>query len=820
MDVPKKERSLALRITERSNLEEDEMAMITKDFKKYLMRGKGSSRGGNYNKARVPEKQTNEGCYKCGKTDHHIKNCPQWEIEWKKERSERKNRKKEQVHPKKNKGLTKAMVSTWGEISDEESDDEDGDEQVLMEIGESYEESEVSIIHLKDKIKFLSKKKLSELLLDFIDESEVINKEKEQLSKDCVILKAKCKNLELRVSETVSENTALKNQVHTFEANVLELKSENLKLKLGTSKKTVDCTQLTLEENIGKLKDELYRKDEQVRVLKEDLGKVKHELDRTSKRNRSSDALSWLQEYYSSNRRGLGFGNQLPKWYPKSKYLTLPENKICTHCGKTGHYKSECNAKERVQVKGSSQIWYMDSGCSKHVTRSKDQFLLLEDLKGGNVSFGNGKKGEIIGVGKVGKDDSHSIENVYLIDGLKYSLISVSQLCDTDEVFDMFTFFVRKTQEQLGNQLVSIRCMTKPLIEKTLYELLKGRKSNISHLRAFGCKCIVHNNNKDSLGKFDPRSDEGVFLGYFLHSKAYKVYSKKTKCVEESVHVVFDETNILSERQEHDDEAIELIKHLNETTAQTEASLEEGTGDGTGSSIPGNMTGGIEQNNSQTSVEPDTDWVNSMQDELNQFEKSQVWHLVPRPLDRSAIGTKWVFRNKLDEDGTFTRNTTRFVVQEYSQEKGIDYDETFAPVARGMIGSLLYLTTSRPDIVFSVGLCARFQANLKESHLTAVKRILRYLKGTTDLCLWYPKGSNFNLVGYADTDYTYTKVFSMKNLIHQDNTSLEELVVKIKKKKEKESKGVRSAVRGKGKRVVDSSPTPVSLTKDTGAMVV
>ncbi|XP_070014418.1 secreted RxLR effector protein 161-like [Nicotiana sylvestris] len=72
---------------------------------------------------------------------------------------------------------------------------------------------------------------------------------------------------------------------------------------------------------------------------------------------------------------------------------------------------------------------------------------------------------------------------------------------------------------------------------------------------------------------------------------------------------------------------------------------------------------------------------------------------------------------------------------------------------RELIGSLLYLTASRPDIVFSVGLCARFQANPKESHLTVVKRNLRYLKGTTDLCLWYPKGSNFNFVGYADADY-------------------------------------------------------------------
>ncbi|XP_070046914.1 uncharacterized protein [Nicotiana tomentosiformis] len=68
MDVPKKERSLAFRITEGSDLEEDERALITKDFKKYLIRGKGSSRSGGYNKPRVTKKQTNEGCYKCGKT--------------------------------------------------------------------------------------------------------------------------------------------------------------------------------------------------------------------------------------------------------------------------------------------------------------------------------------------------------------------------------------------------------------------------------------------------------------------------------------------------------------------------------------------------------------------------------------------------------------------------------------------------------------------------------------------------------------------------------------------------------------------------------
>ncbi|XP_075086878.1 putative mitochondrial protein AtMg00820 isoform X1 [Nicotiana tabacum] len=76
----------------------------------------------------------------------------------------------------------------------------------------------------------------------------------------------------------------------------------------------------------------------------------------------------------------------------------------------------------------------------------------------------------------------------------------------------------------------------------------------------------------------------------------------------------------------------------------------------------------------------DADWVNALQDELNQFERSQVWHLVPRPNDRKMIGTEWVFRNKLDEEGTVTRNKARLVVQKYSQEEGIDYDETFAPI--------------------------------------------------------------------------------------------------------------------------------------------
>ena len=67
----------------------------------------------------------------------------------------------------------------------------------------------------------------------------------------------------------------------------------------------------------------------------------------------------------------------------------------------------------------------------------------------------------------------------------------------------------------------------------------------------------------------------------------------------------------------------------------------------------------------------DSDWISAIQEELHQFERNQVWHLVPKSKDRTIIGTKWVFQNKLDEWGAVTRN-----------KEGIDYEETFAPVAK------------------------------------------------------------------------------------------------------------------------------------------
>ncbi|GKA89726.1 uncharacterized mitochondrial protein-like protein [Tanacetum coccineum] len=85
--------------------------------------------------------------------------------------------------------------------------------------------------------------------------------------------------------------------------------------------------------------------------------------------------------------------------------------------------------------------------------------------------------------------------------------------------------------------------------------------------------------------------------------------------------------------------------------------------------------------------------------------------------------------------------------------KDEDGKEVDVPLYRSMIGSLMYLTSSRPDIMFAVCACARYQVNPKVSHLHAVKRIFRYIKGQPKLGLWYLKDSPFDLVAYIDSDY-------------------------------------------------------------------
>ncbi|GJR93636.1 retrovirus-related pol polyprotein from transposon TNT 1-94 [Tanacetum coccineum] len=255
------------------------------------------------------------------------------------------------------------------------------------------------------------------------------------------------------------------------------------------------------------------------------------------------------------------------------------------------------------------------------------------------------------------------------------------------------------------------RILIRAILGKTPYELLKGRKPTLDYFRVFGSKCFILN-TKDYLTKFDPKSYEGIFLGYSQNSKAYIILNKHTRKVEESLNVTFDETpppsktSPLVDDDLDEEEAIKVTKKKNLENDIEDETLEideivniKESRNHPLENVIGNLNQRTLRSQAQnqsnffcfiSTIEPknvnealaDESWIVAMQEELNQFIANDVWELVPQPRNMTIIGTKWVFRNKLDENGIVSRNKARLVAQGYNQQEGIDYDETYAPVAR------------------------------------------------------------------------------------------------------------------------------------------
>ncbi|GJR89057.1 retrovirus-related pol polyprotein from transposon TNT 1-94 [Tanacetum coccineum] len=264
-----------------------------------------------------------------------------------------------------------------------------------------------------------------------------------------------------------------------------------------------------------------------------------------------------------------------------------------------------------------------------------------------------------------------------------------------------------------GNRytLVIVDDYSSAILGKTPYELLRGRKPTHDYFRVFGSKCFILN-TKDYLTKFDPKSYEGVFLGYSQNSKAYIILNKHTRKIEESLNVTFDETpppsktSPLVDDDLDEEEAIRTTEKKNLENVVEDKTLEideivniKESRNHPLENVIGNLNQRTLRSQAQnqsnffcfiSTIEPknvnealgDESWIVAMQEELNQFIANDVWELVPQPKNMTIIGTKWVFRNKLDENGVVSRNKARLVAQGYNQQEGIDYDETYAPVAR------------------------------------------------------------------------------------------------------------------------------------------
>ncbi|GJZ96609.1 retrovirus-related pol polyprotein from transposon TNT 1-94 [Tanacetum coccineum] len=238
------------------------------------------------------------------------------------------------------------------------------------------------------------------------------------------------------------------------------------------------------------------------------------------------------------------------------------------------------------------------------------------------------------------------------------------------------------------------RILIRAILGKTPYELLRGRKPTLDYFRVFGSKCFILN-TKDYLTKFDPKSYEDVFLGYSQNSKAYIILNKHTRKVEESLNVTFDETlqpfktSPLVDDDLDDEESIKVTekKNLENDIVDETLKIDEIVNIKKSRNLPlKNVIGNLNQRTLSNKKKisgvcggcdllkrerekkwkdylqmkrpenvnealGDESWIVAMKEELNQFIANDAWELVPQPRNMTIIGTKWIFRNKLDENG-------------------------------------------------------------------------------------------------------------------------------------------------------------------------
>nr|GEY78743.1 hypothetical protein [Tanacetum cinerariifolium] len=541
------------------------------------------------------------------------------------------------------------------------------------------------------------------------------------------------------------------------------------------------------------------------------------------------------------------------------------------------------------------------------------------------------------------------------------------------------------------------RSLVIPRHEKTPFHIINDRKPSVNFFYIFGSLCYIVRDG-ENLDKMKEKCDACIFVGYSTHSRAYRVFNKRTRVIVETIHVKFDELphmasdHVISDpvpqckrtALEHDSLSlgpqcqenvphatgivtmsneldllfspmfVELLngssqvvsKSSTETTADapnqcqqqyttplnnqttTEPSCQVPTQAPTVTSTENiNESETIKENSQVGNDEFVNIFCTPVQDRgetsslhvdssnmhtfyqrhpsehrwtkdhpLEQFNRLDVWELIDKPLCKNVINMKWLWKNKRDEENTVIRNKSCLVAKVYAQKEGVDFKESFAPVARleavrlfiayaahksftvyhmdvktsflydplkeevyvnqpdgfvdpyhpnkvyrlkkalyglkqalkawydelsnflvskwfskgiqihqsprgifinqakyaqeliikhgmascdsvgtpkdtkhldadlsgtpvdqtkyqSMVGALMYLTTSRPDIVHATCYCARYQAKLTKKHLTAVKRILRYLKDTINMGLWYPKDTGFELTAFLDSNH-------------------------------------------------------------------
>ncbi|BBN69138.1 hypothetical protein Prudu_770S000100 [Prunus dulcis] len=233
------------------------------------------------------------------------------------------------------------------------------------------------------------------------------------------------------------------------------------------------------------------------------------------------------------------------------------------------------------------------------------------------------------------------------------------------------------------------RCPTKALDNVTPFEVFSGRKPGVKHLRVFGSICFCHVPNQ-LMSKLEDAAVKCIFVGYGKCEKGYRVYNLQTNKITTSRSIRPEDTSRSSE-EEHEETMIDISSPPQVTTAATNVTSPSDSPSSTPvklrdiTEIYARCNMSIIEPENFAEASKDKAWQKAMEAEMEMIEKNETWELVDRPSDKPVIGVKWVYKTKLNLDGSIQKHKARLVVKGYAQKPGIDFNETFALVVRSHI---------------------------------------------------------------------------------------------------------------------------------------